>query len=27
MGGAANLDEVTFPSEGYGGVTLRLFNA
>src|SRR5712691_11246055 len=26
LGGAANLDEVSFPTKGWGGVTLRLFN-
>jgi hypothetical protein len=26
LGGAGNIDEVTFPSEGFGGVTLRLYD-
>jgi hypothetical protein len=26
LDGAANLDEVTFPEKGFGGVTLRLLN-
>jgi hypothetical protein len=26
LGGAANLDEVSFPTKGWAGVTLRLFN-
>jgi len=26
LGGAANLDEVSFPTKGWGGVTLRLFD-
>jgi hypothetical protein len=27
LGGAGNVDEVTFPSEGFAGVTLRLHDA
>lgn len=26
MSGTANVDEVTFPTQGFGGVTLRLFD-
>jgi hypothetical protein len=26
FGGAANLDEITFPTEGFSGLTLRLFD-
>jgi len=27
LDGAGNIDEVTFPSQGFGGVTLRLYDA
>jgi hypothetical protein len=27
LGGAANLDEMSMPTKGYSGVTLRLYNA